>query len=591
MKFDMVVSLIKCVKENGRKLTPKIMAKYNITHNYINNFKEFNILKLVSRGSYIFSNKGMYYYLKQLRRTGKYDEALVGFLEYKEIEKNAWQTVNYQIFKLYVLKEDYENAFLYFKTLINLNSGLSYFNILVLYTFDYLIKLPNEYKDYIIKIKVDSKTELGKIIENCQRNNFEQAFNQLEKKSDKEILELSVPKIELLKKMFCMVYTKRDYIKDEIFEYITNKKYAELYQYLYSMQSIKAYQTTYYETLLSLLRLYFKIKNSEAISYLEFELINDIKKHVASKDYKSLCLSLSLCKLDVQTNKITSFFEDFYNLIRNSKIKVEDYKDTIIDVLEQLKKDDSYVIIDRLNNKEIYLLEMAMKDKEIEITKIKYDGELIIILRKIKYDSRKEYEDNLEKLRSYYRKGNDLEVIKIGTKLLNYPNINPKVLGYLGLVNFKHNLKNNSDKCFLAANLLAKKERINLNYSKFITSSKLMIDKDRLEKEAIFYGIENIYEILEFYFNHKINLEIACLHFGADVYQVNIIKLLIARQYYIVKDYQNGDLYYNSVISSEYQNASTKFLLEEFEEKKTFKNDNLHQAIEITNKLLRKKNS
>ena len=100
---------------------------------------------------------------------------------------------------------------------------------------------------------------------------------------------------------------------------------------------------------------------------------------------------------------------------------------------------------------------------------------------------------------------------------------------------------------------------------------------------------ELIGNIFDFYTNTGVNFEIACLQFGLDAYQINILKLLIAKHYYSLSDFENGDLYYYSVIESKYQNDVTKSLIEELEEK-----ENLRSSIitsKLVDKLSRKKNS
>ena len=65
--------------------------------------------------------------------------------------------------------------------------------------------------------------------------------------------------------------------------------------------------------------------------------------------------------------------------------------------------------------------------------------------------------------------------------------------------------------------------------------------------------------------------------------------MLIAKHYYSLSDFENGDLYYYSVIESKYQNDVTKSLIEELEEK-----ENLRSSIitsKLVDKLSRKKNS
>ncbi|MBQ9834265.1 MAG: hypothetical protein IJO33_03645 [Bacilli bacterium] len=121
-----------------------------------------------------------------------------------------------------------------------------------------------------------------------------------------------------------------------------------------------------------------------------------------------------------------------------------------------------------------------------------------------------------------------------------------------------------------------------------LSKSKINILKILLNK-CIEKQNELIGNIFDFYANTGVNFEIACLQFELDVYQINILKLLIAKYCYSINDFEKGDLYFYSVLESDYQNDKTKSLIEEIEEKENLSNLLINNK--LVDKLFRKKNS
>ena len=58
-----------------------------------------------------------------------------------------------------------------------------------------------------------------------------------------------------------------------------------------------------------------------------------------------------------------------------------------------------------------------------------------------------------------------------------------------------------------------------------------------------------------------------CLHFGLDVYQINIVKLILAKKYYQDNLDDLGYEYYYSVLTSNFKNNLLNLLLNEFNDK------------------------
>ena len=205
------------------------------------------------------------------------------------------------------------------------------------------------------------------------------------------------------------------------------------------------------------------------------------------------------------------------------------------------------------------------------------------------------YKEDFGKAYEYFLKFNNKNFIfdQLFYILLNYL-LGNKIRRVKNIVSFKGSMVQLTEVKSLCINHdfeLAFSELEQLELNNDISESK--IGKSRVKILKILLNkctkkqanlLENIFD---FYSNTEDNFEIACLQYGLDVYQINILKLLIAKNYYLLNDFENGDLYYYSVLSSDYQNDITKSLIGELDEK-----ENLGNSIITSrqiNKLSRKK--
>lgn len=582
--MDIIIRLIDCVKKNSSLLTFEELDIEKISQSDISGLIQMRILEK-SQDKYHFNLNNLVEHLISLEKLKKYDEALIGLIKCREIVSS--DNIDLHIFKLYLLKKEFDKAFNYFP--LKLEKKSKDYNYLIISLLDNIISLPLEYKEIILKNEVSYLKPFGKVINLCKNAKYREAQKQLkyleEKKDDNlESLDLEIPFILINRNNELNSQNKKFILK-----LLINEQYEELCFFLENLFSKHVNNYNCFEKIYTVTKLYLKLKNGEIITYPELATINRINSYVSINNYKKLFNYLNIPNDFNQQNEMVNLINKIYQLSFDNKFELEEFGVHASRIINNIKTRDDFKILTKLDNNSNMILQLAMDDPDIVVERIEDNGLMFILLRNIKYEYKESYENIFNEIDSLYKDGEFSEARKLCFKLIGYPEIDPQIFVKLGFIEFKSLHKSSSDRYFMVASLLSKKPNEQLDYFKHVDKKRFLKDKDAFEKEAIFYEIMNIYNILDFYFNHNVNLEIACLQFGLNVYQINIVKLLIAKQYYWAKDYAMGDLYYQSVLNSEYQNASIKFLIENFGDKKKLKNGNLHKAISITSKLSRRK--
>lgn len=110
MTIKTLDSLLDCIiNRNAKEITSEeLRATYGFNSYNINEFIEYGFLTRKERGIYNFSEKNLYNYAKSLRKCGELDKAVLVLLKCYQI--NPIDSTLYQIFKIYVLKNDIKNA-------------------------------------------------------------------------------------------------------------------------------------------------------------------------------------------------------------------------------------------------------------------------------------------------------------------------------------------------------------------------------------------------------------------------------------------------------------------------------------------------
>lgn len=183
-----------------------------------------------------------------------------------------------------------------------------------------------------------------------------------------------------------------------------------------------------------------------------------------------------------------------------------------------------------------------------------------------------------------YSDGNYDECIKYYLQLLQLFDT-PRAITYakLGLSFMKKKNSRLAIDYLTVATDLAKKEKKNIDYSSLLLSLKGDISKDDLKPKVNmslkdfnyndvndFYGIENFDVINSFITSSGLDVESACEQMGLNAEQINIIKLIYAREFYMQGDIVRGDLFLRSVERSKNKTKTTIRIFNEIKKNKKF---------------------
>ena len=162
---------------------------------------------------------------------------------------------------------------------------------------------------------------------------------------------------------------------------------------------------------------------------------------------------------------------------------------------------------------------------------------------------------------------------------------NPKAFVYakLGLAYMKNMQIPLAIDYLTIANDLAKKENVDLDFIDLIAQLKGDISKEdrkprfRMTQEDFDYndvsdnyGIDNFSEIDSFIIESGLDVETACEQLGLSLEEVDIIKLIYAREFYTQGSYDKGDTFLKSVERSKNKTEHTKKIFEEVRKNKRF---------------------
>lgn len=183
-----------------------------------------------------------------------------------------------------------------------------------------------------------------------------------------------------------------------------------------------------------------------------------------------------------------------------------------------------------------------------------------------------------------YKNGNYDDCIETFLQLLQFFN-EPRAFNYakLGLSYMKKFDISLAIDYLTIATALAKKENLDFDYSDLILKLKGEIEKDDIKPRFKmiqddfdhgdvnkFYGIENFEEINSYIVDSGLDVESACQQMNLTPEQIDIIRLIYSREFYIQGNFDKGDLFLRSVEESKNKTNITKKLFYEIRKNKRF---------------------
>lgn len=194
-----------------------------------------------------------------------------------------------------------------------------------------------------------------------------------------------------------------------------------------------------------------------------------------------------------------------------------------------------------------------------------------------------------------YKEGNYDDCIKNYLQLLQFREPKAFVYAKLGLAYLKKGNKKTAIDYFRVATQLSKKEKGEFDFTELVADLSGLID--RKDKKPRFrmstedfendienhYGIENLDEITSYILECGLDVESACKELGMTDEQIDIVRLIYAREFYSQGNYEKGEQFLNSVEKSK---NKTKFTLKLFEEIRRNKRFYINRTNENPQKLV-----
>jgi len=523
-----------------------------------NNFKlalelseNYNLEKNVNVSSNVF-HKLLVDICLLIEDVSKQNEDKIKFIEIKEekVEKNKIKDTNdcYLMLIDNILKGDLNNAF------INLNDYLNSIGKI-----DYEFLLIN-----LIKLGI-LKKEFNEVLLVLSYLNYDKYLFSISDYIQKFYLSLSIPKFDEAR-IYLDIITKSSKLD-------TNYSFSE------------------YLLLFNVLELTEKIFNSKN-KIIDDSLVVEEKTEVLIEEDKSA---------NFITYEINSSNDKEDNEIFNNEDKIyfeEKYK--------LLLKEQGIIILNPMKEERALVIhELVKKYNDVVAFDMNEDKKVKVVLKYNPYFKDKVDVKSLLKMgNKAYDENKYLECIDCYLKVLHFFK-KPKsgIYAKIGLAYLKNNMKNKAIPYLEIATYLGKLENLNIDFTDLINKINGLMDKSNYKPnfEMLledfenpindYFGIDNFDVINNYIIESGLDVDTISSYFELNDEQIDLIKLIYAREYYITGNYTFGDEFLNSV---EKKKKKTNFvnqkLLEVKRNRKFYINREEESIINLPLKLsLRKK--
>ena len=258
------------------------------------------------------------------------------------------------------------------------------------------------------------------------------------------------------------------------------------------------------------------------------------------------------------------------------------YHDLVSYIKNKLYKTKGIILLDHMNaKKRKYIHNLIDNIKNISSFSIGYNSTRRIVIR---YDLK---EDNIDineliNLGNISYKNKDyINCINIFKKLLANGVINVSfIYAKIGLSYIKLNNNEEALDYLIVANILNKSQNKKFNLDSLINainSGNLYNEKEVLDMSVEDFSssfddfqINNVNEIIDLIITNKNTIKDICSKYNLSDEEINIIKLLIAKNYYTDSYYDIGDRYLKEVEKSKNKSKRVNKLLNEVRKNKLF---------------------
>ncbi len=570
-KDEKLNNLYELVSRGNFDLTTKQLNDIGLNSRDIKNLVGNKTLTFVKRGYYSFSNVDLLYsFGTQMVNNNNLELAKFFWEKCVELDK-YFLSAYLRLLSIYISEKDYENSFKCLKKL-DINKQYQSDNNFYWYLLSYITEVPDEHKEQIKNFDTgDIKTSQNKnkiidinienkIRANIFSGNLPYALNQLnDYYKSKEKLYI---KDIIVKSLLVQAVDQTNIMYDEFIMFASNKKYNKIYEQLLNFgaqRNLSTYELCIIkliECISGLLENKSYLKQTCFITESVYEAINNHnyklayelnEKHILERgeSLKAKLLSGLLKELIVLSNQFVTyqddniFVEKQYNFIKKQGVILLDSMtderiENIIKVVKKHPNLDCWVINDGYNNR--------------------------LVLRYINNQEKINIKHVMETADEYYRLEEYGSCIPLYKKLLTVGEPPVKIYSRLGFAHWKLKKNKLASDYFIIANHIAQEKNIDVDYIEIIkrltryivspSSKPYFVEMENISEiyeEDENYGLGNIDDITEFILNSNTDVESACKMLLMNQEQIDILRLVYAREFYYKGYLEKGNEFIEAV--------------------------------------------
>ena len=252
---------------------------------------------------------------------------------------------------------------------------------------------------------------------------------------------------------------------------------------------------------------------------------------------------------------------------------------------DELVKNKGIIILKPMNKERTeFILHEADKYLDISVFTIIDEGREKIVFKYNDLDY-EDFDDKalISEALDDYRNKHYEESLKKQIKILE-TNVEQKTSNYamIGLSYMKLQKIDEAIKYLTIANYLCKKKQKNRDYGDLLLFLKGQIDEDDIKPKIVmkqndfrndnikFYGIKNFDELNTYICESGLDVETACRNINMSEEDINVVKLIYAREYYTLGNKEKGELFLKSYEKSKNKTNKTKSIYKYIQQNKKF---------------------
>ncbi len=609
-------------EENLRQIYQEVIKGNDLTTKKLNNFglnsrdlKEFiekgNLIR-VKRGLYALQSANeLFFYGKELIHQKKKKEAMICFQKCIEIDPNH-HGANFQLFFDCIETKQFEKSWQYLDILHD-PKYLYYYHDSNFYLYLLLMmdKIPEKYRDTASHFKLEDVEAMvgdkryrtpfqNKIRKLALNQNFKMA-NFLLKQKGKQKIQNQIIQI-LLDEDIKVQDKNRNYVIQLILE----KNYQEIIEFYQERQQKYPLSMAEQYTVL-LAKDILKIQNQEKLTPTN-QYTENLFEAIRENNFK-LALKLIESK---KTNPIYLLLKEIVNLLPSVKEEKDEDQEFIKNKHEELLTQKGIILLKPMDPiKAQKILQITIDYPDIMPFVIHHEKKEQIVLRYKNLQERFDVSHLSQASQRAYEEQRYEDCIAISFRILETVD-KPKALIYarIGLAYMKKKQTKLAIDYLTIATELSKNEKENFDFSELIKilkrKKKENTSKDSSEekkvkfkmtqnefnptKEQNFYGIHNFEAINQFISNSSFNVDEACEQLNLTPEQIDLIKLIYAREFFKQGKEKTGNLFFKSVEKNKEKTKEIKRVLEEIRKnKKLYQNKQYESVLELKPTLSPKK--